>query len=106
MRAIYRGHLAYVTECGGNPHGPTDPAELPLDIGPVPPGLTEAQVRMVVGSLWDMDGVILDHELWVSCLDPQLVEDPTDAQVAAVEMGTWPRLPSDRQVRRHFGIPA
>lgn len=105
MRAIYRGVLATVTECQGNPGGPTDPADLP-DGFAAARGALSAHGQAIVARMWDSDGVVLDHELWVSLLDPDLVEDPTDAQVAAVEMGTWPRLPAERQVRRHFGAPA
>lgn len=62
MQAIYRGKLATITECMGNPHPTGD-------------------------KLWDMDGAVLDGDLWVSFWDPGLIVDPTDDQVAAARAG-------------------
>lgn len=58
MKALYRGHVATITDAMGNPSPTGD-------------------------RLWDMDGAVLDAELWVSFADRDLIVDPTDAQVAA-----------------------
>lgn len=78
VKAIYRGHLASITENMGNPSKPTDDATLRRAY-PLATTVSLGALR----TLWDMDGAILDHELWVSFCDPDLIVDPTDDQVAA-----------------------
>lgn len=89
MRAVYRGHLATVTECMGNPRPPSDRSVLPpvlrhlgIDPAEADPPLDHPAWDLAILA-YDSDGVVLDQELWVSLMDPDLVEDPTDSQVAA-----------------------
>lgn len=63
MKALYKGRLATITDCMGNPSVDTDPSLSPREY------------------LWNMDGAVLDDELWVSFCDPDLIVDPTDEQV-------------------------
>lgn len=65
MYAVYRGRLARVTEVMGNPHTDNTDPELTLE-----------------QRMWNLDGVVLDDELWASFMDPDLIVDPTDTQVA------------------------
>lgn len=78
MKAIYRGHLATITDCMGNPKAPTDDTVLRR----VYPHATTVSLPNL-RTLWDFDGAVLDHELWVSFCDPDLIVDPTDSQVEA-----------------------
>ncbi len=74
--AIYRGHLATVTECMGVPEERLSDDDIKRAAAVFP----EMPADWCVG-VWRMDGVILDHELWVSFFDPDLNADPTYDQI-------------------------
>lgn len=92
MKAVYRGVLANVTGWCANP-GETEPDEAFRAMGATAEEMAALDLpggRIgldVTADLWDSDGVILDHELWVSWMDPGLVVDPTDTQVDAARAG-------------------
>lgn len=80
MKAIYRGHLATITDCMG---APREPEEEDIDrLAAQYPSM--ADDRPWLARVWRMDGAVLDHELWVSFVDPELIVDPTDKQVEEV----------------------
>jgi hypothetical protein len=81
MKAIYRGHEATITECMGNPSR-SDEAEIAARFP-----LESATAIEAIRGAWDMDGAVLDDELWVSFMDPDLIVDPTDIQMAAARAG-------------------